>query len=201
MKSNKVTVKRKESRNTTKPILRPRTAYNFFYMYYSDILLKERLQTIDDKLELSSDKSISGNLIEIQAKGKTHAQFSLKQLTKIIPKRWKEVSPETREKFKNIAEMDKVRYTNAIMPDLKPQQKSAVPNFHLPQLLDEDLTRLQQENMNNVKNTRASEKAESSAALDSQSSPSKIGVSNGSEYTDTFGITWSEDELNFLKSV
>jgi len=98
-------------------VLRPRTAYNFFYRYQRDMILKSK------SLSAQNDKIIELPVLEIdlcnrpkrkRVHRKTHGLVSLQQLTKTVAKRWRELDKSSRDKFIALAEQDKIRYRNEV---------------------------------------------------------------------------------------
>ena len=116
-------------------ILRPRTAYNYFYKHQRSLILKEKSKTSTSKSNKTCvtdlEDSFDNELFTKRPHRKTHGLISLQQLTKTVAKRWKEASPETREKFRSLAERDKVRYTNAVMAESGLQKNSRYTNTDL----------------------------------------------------------------------
>lgn len=100
-------------------ILRPRTAYNFFYRYQRDLILKSKANSSESK-EGDKIPSVISNPItwsgdtarRKRPHRKTHGLIGLQQLTKTVAKRWKEADTETKNKFIALAAQDKVRYRN-----------------------------------------------------------------------------------------
>ena len=152
-----------KSTKTKKEVLRPRTAYNFFYRYQRDLILNEKSRLISDNDDEKLFETYNDECRRKRPHRKTHGLISLQQLTKTVAKKWKEVSPETRNKFKRLAEEDKVRYTQETMTcatetfvkpavDIVPQDiiskddgddndtlsqaKEALWNAHLPDKVD-----------------------------------------------------------------
>lgn len=94
------------SSNQEKPV-GPRSAYNFFYKHERCVVLNElsgRSTTEDENLWETSDRR------EKRRHRKTHGLIPLQQLTKIIAKRWKEASDETRRIFQDKSENDRARF-------------------------------------------------------------------------------------------
>jgi len=97
--------------------------------------LKEKSKTSTSKSDKTCvtdlEDSFDNELFTKRPHRKRHGLISLQQLTKTVAKRWKEASPETREKFRSLAERDKVRYTNAMMAESGLQKNSRYTNTDL----------------------------------------------------------------------
>lgn len=98
-------------------VLRPRTAYNFFYRYQRDMILKSKsLSTQNNEIMelpiLEIDLSIKPKRKRVHRK--THGLVSLQQLTKTVAKRWRELDKDSKNKFIALAEQDKIRYRNEV---------------------------------------------------------------------------------------
>ena len=112
--------KKKATKNINKSILRPRTAYNFFYRYQRDLILKSKASAItkgcsEEYQELSQLLSLStGTYKTKRPHRKTHGLIGLQQLTKTVAKRWREANSETKDIFTRLAAQDKIRYQNDI---------------------------------------------------------------------------------------
>lgn len=106
----------KSCRSARDEILRPRTAYNFFYKYQRDLILKSKALSTSNhgdikEINLYVD-SFSCTSKRKRPHRKTHGLIGLQQLTKTVAKRWKEADTETRNKFIALAAQDKIRYKN-----------------------------------------------------------------------------------------
>lgn len=112
----------KRKKCNSQHILRPRTAYNFFYRHQRDIILNEKLRDTRNGNNDAGDK-IGQDLLNTKSDCKSHGLIGLQQLTKTVAKRWKEASVEKRRQFKLLAEQDKIRYTKAMMSRLNPEQE------------------------------------------------------------------------------
>ena len=109
--------KSKTSKDMKDEVLRPRTAYNFFYRYQRDLILKARSSSSNNENvtvpSLHTDHFWSSSTARTKRPHrKTHGLISLQQLTKTVAKRWREADPETRNKFTALAAQDKIRYKN-----------------------------------------------------------------------------------------
>jgi len=98
-------------------VLRPRTAYNFFYRYQRDMILKSK------SLATQNNEILELPILEIdlcmrpkrkRVHRKTHGLVSLQQLTKTVAKRWRELDKDSKSKFIALAEQDKIRYRNEV---------------------------------------------------------------------------------------
>lgn len=109
--------KSKASKDTKDEVLRPRTAYNFFYRYQRDLILKAKSSSSNNEnvtvpnFQTDHFWSFSTSRTK-RPHRKTHGLISLQQLTKTVAKRWREADPETRNKFTALAAQDKIRYKN-----------------------------------------------------------------------------------------
>ena len=116
--SKKSPARSKSCKNTKDEILRPRTAYNFFYRYQRDLILKSKASCNSNNGEATTSLMpspfswSSDSSRRKRPHRKTHGLIGLQQLTKTVAKRWKEVDTETRNKFIALAEQDKIRYKN-----------------------------------------------------------------------------------------
>ena len=220
--SNSQVDKSTTAKSTKKEVLRPRTAYNFFYRHQRDLILNAQPQLISDNDDESRRK---------RPHRKTQGLIGLQQLTKTVAKKWKEVSPETRNKFKRLAEEDKVRYTQETMTcatetfvkpavDIVPQDiiskddgddndtlsqaKEALLNAYLPDKVDSCSSSGYNDLRNSSSNGQNHFESHKYNVFDYHAlsylsgSPSNVS-SNICNYTDTFGIKWSAGELEALK--
>jgi len=186
-------------------ILRPRTAYNYFYKHQRSLILKEKSKTSTSKSNKTCvtdlEDSFDNELFTKRPHRKTHGLISLQQLTKTVAKRWKEASPETREKFRSLAERDKVRYTNAIMSEIQMEKNTSTKKSHFRKSGGEERARVAK----CLKMTIADETKSFAGVhntLELSDYYRDIGNMFGSElhnYTDKLGLTWSADELHVLK--
>ena len=108
---------KKKSKKTKLEILRPRTAYNFFYRYQRDSILKAMTVSLSPEEKKNTlyeaPDPYSWFLASSRKKRphrKTHGLIGLQQLTKTVAKRWKEADNETKDIFTRLAEQDKIRY-------------------------------------------------------------------------------------------
>jgi len=120
-------------KDTRDDVLRPRTAYNFFYRYQRDLILKARAPN-STVLENETNPHLEADLFLNSARSrgkrphrKTHGLIGLQQLTKTVAKRWKEVNPETRNKFLELAAQDKIRYKN----ETQARSRAVTQSFHM----------------------------------------------------------------------
>lgn len=117
--SKRKTVKNTSRKTVKDEILRPRTAYNFFYRYQRDLILKSKSTSSSmnqegraNDLVVDHSVKLSNTLRKRRPHRKTHGLIGLQELTKTVAKRWKEADTETRNKFAALAEQDKIRYKN-----------------------------------------------------------------------------------------
>ena len=183
--SNSQVDKSTTAKSTKKEVLRPRTAYNFFYRHQRDLILNAQPQLISDNDDESRRK---------RPHRKTQGLIGLQQLTKTVAKKWKEVSPETRNKFKRLAEEDKVRYTQETMT-------CATETFVKPavDIVPQDIISKDDGDDNDTLSQAKDvvKQIDSSIANDIDNNEKKNpDICN---YTDTFGIKWSAGELEALK--
>jgi len=215
MKSNLRKINYNNMDGPMKPILRPRTAYNFFCKYQRDIILNEKLMiSNDNSLTDVTDEFTCDALIGPRPQRKANGLICFKQMTKIVSKRWKEASPETRRYFKKVAEKDKVRYTRALARHKNSKQHDITMNFHSPQVFTQCSDHLQ-ENGRNICYQDSSFLHASSKSIDSYSYHNVLDemekdsfdetLSKRNQMTDIYdfrdplGIPWSIDELNMLR--
>lgn len=110
--------KAKASKDAKDEVLRPRTAYNFFYRYQRDLILRARSSSPSNIENLTLPNLQTDQLWSFSTSRtkrphrKTHGLISLQQLTKTVAKRWREADTETRNKFTALAVQDKIRYKN-----------------------------------------------------------------------------------------
>lgn len=108
------------NKNAKDEVLRPRTAYNFFYRYQRDLILKSKAlsNSKDGNVDLSHIMPdpftwcANDSTRRKRPHRKTHGLIGLQQLTKTVAKRWKEADVETKNKFIALAAQDKIRYKN-----------------------------------------------------------------------------------------
>jgi len=102
-------------------ILRPRTAYNFFYRYQRDLILKAKALSktstngevnLAHKMPDPFTWCVNDSTRRKRPHRKTHGLIGLQQLTKTVAKRWKEAGADTKNKFIALASQDKIRYKN-----------------------------------------------------------------------------------------
>jgi len=203
-----MTTKTKERRVSAKPILRPRTAYNFFYRHQRGLILNERSTTS----EKSYDEAVGENLIKKRTNGKSHGLISLQQLTKIVAKRWKEASPEIREKYKNIAEKDKVRYSHAMMFGVNSRQKNIPQDFESsqdaglgfglsrPKIVNTSFLDSKTFGVSAIEAINSFDDGKD-FSLNFQLRSNFSMQSNPSDFIDPLGLTWSAGELDILKQL
>ena len=194
-------------------ILRPRTAYNFFYKDQRDMILSAKLSLIEGKAPAMKecDKGCKGFLLNTKrgvSKGKrshrkTHGLISLEQLTKTVAKRWRETSPEIREKYRTLADKDKIRYTNEMMSALDEEQLRHDDQSTGP---SHEETKLPQQTVSSCGIKKATKVADLVNSNDDckaylRNLPKRRNESSICNYTDFLGITWTADELDALKSL
>ena len=117
--SKKLPARSKSCKNAKDEILRPRTAYNFFYSYQRHLILKSKASCkLKQQEEATTSLMINSFFLSSDPSRrnrphrKTHGLISLQQLTKTVAKRWKEADTKTRNKFIALAEQDKIRHKN-----------------------------------------------------------------------------------------
>lgn len=102
-----------------KPIRRPRSAYNLFYKHQRSIILQElststSSSTCEDMNILPKECTTLLLAIDGEPKRrkhrKTHGMINLQELTKKIAKRWKELKPDTKKQYQDLAKQDAARY-------------------------------------------------------------------------------------------
>jgi len=206
--------KRTSMDKSTKPILRPRTAYNFFCKYQRDIILNEKLMIKNENsLKNFVDTVACGTPKELRSHRKAQGLICFKQLTKIVAKRWKAASPETRKKFKKIAESDKVRYTRALTQGLSSKHINGNRMFQSSQGFNQEENHfVSNESKSCYQQPSGFQKSDKSvdylASFQGSigitdcyfdKNPSKSKYIHNSSFTDTLGISWSKEELNLLK--
>lgn len=115
--SKKESARSKSSKKPKDAVLRPRTAYNFFYKYQRDLIVKSRAlsQSNDGQEVLSNTMPIPCSWLSTSSRKrrphrKTHGLIGFEQLTKKVAKCWRELDANTRNKFITLAEQDKIRY-------------------------------------------------------------------------------------------
>ena len=206
MKKSKIS---KRKARKSQHILRPRTAFNFFYSHQRDVILNERSRASTTK-EMNTNDNDDANdcvLLRRKSRGKSH---NLHHPTKIVAKRWKEVSNETRKKFEILAEKDRIRYSKAIMSSQKPKQECSTSDAtenHIDSTRELRITKQVQifdghrtcSKPGKVADIHDDLKDDESASYNTMSHLKS--TRHPGQYTDRFGITWSTEELDILKTL
>ena len=212
----KHTISNRKARSS-KHILRPRTAFNFFYSHQRDIILNERLRATKTKAENTCDNGSTNNktgcaLLRRKPHGKSQGTH---HLTKIVAERWKEVGTDKRKKYEIMAEKDRIRYSKAMMSMKKPGQEFSIPKYLKSDSFENHEIFAQEANIAKQAqiidgrgicanadellhihdNLRNDEKD-----LDNTIFLLKSTV-NPCEYIDGLGIKWSATELDILKQL
>ena len=124
LKSHK---KNRQCKKNCQDILRPRTAYNFFYRYQRDLILKSKASSVDvnPDVDLLYQNSASlswgyGTARKKRPHRKTHGLIGLQQLTKTVAKRWREADEKTKNTFILLAQQDKIRYKHETISQQNP---------------------------------------------------------------------------------
>ena len=182
-----------------KEVLRPRTAYNYFYSYQRDLILKEKKnveQSINDdfvRMNKNGFNSICCNKLGRHKRQhrKTHGLIGLQELTRTVAKKWKETSKETKKFFKVLADNDKRRY-----------QMEMDTSKHIPSKTKDGIEAITSADI--IQSTRDFEVLVSN--IDQEYSDlgyelSSLYDATCSTYTDKLGLTWSDEELKFLRYI
>lgn len=152
--SKKESARSKSYKKPKDAVLRPRTAYNFFYKYQRDLIVKSKAssQSNHGQEVLSKTTSIPCSWLDTSSRKrrphrKTHGLIGLEQLTKKVAKRWRELDATTRNKFIALAEKDKIRYKKETLAHLSVSVQQNNMTDYRASLQYAKIARLNQENV------------------------------------------------------
>lgn len=204
----------KRKARTSKHILRPRTAFNFFYSHQRDAILNEKSRATYTKNDNTCDNGSTNNWIGrdiLRKKPRCNSQ-GMHHLTKIVAKRWKEVDSDTRKKYVIMAEKDRLRYSKEMLSIQKPQQE-----FSIPKLLPFENSALSTQDASTIKKVQHIDERGTYVNADDlfhihgnlrneesvRGNVNSLSTSKCSsfEYIDGLGIKWSAGELDILKQL
>jgi len=140
----------------------------------------------------SLDYSIGEHLIGPRTNTKAHGVINLKHLSKIVAKRWRQASPDTRKKYREIADKDKLRYVRALRGDLNTEVKEVVKNPPL-------YPKLYQHDPSPPPKFYYADENRFVAMQETWQNVHRSTKLNKLMNKDSLGMKWSENELDFLK--
>ena len=189
-------------------ILRPRTAYNFFYRDQRAVILNAKLSllhvgaSVGKELE-KEHKNKSSHTHKSKGKRshrKTHGLISLEQLTKAVAKQWREASLDIREEYRILANKDKIRYTKEMISSINQKRLDKVMGTTHEEIKSpQGIESLYDKKIFGDAPDLVNSNEDSVAYLSDLSTGSnETKIHN---YTDFLGITWSSGELDALRSL